>query len=146
MNCFFFSCYCKCNTTGKYWSRCLYAPILLQWENQAVKTVDFFKKQLTLLCNFYDSRNVLGNLTFDCDIRKGCGLSHCDFFSNLRMRSTKQHGFEKITAFYVSSCLYSLSEVYSSHCLKRASMVQLLCTRLHNFNHEGYGVCLLVYA
>lgn len=59
----------------------------------------FFLKQLTLLCNFYNSRNVLGNLTFDCDIRKGCGLSHCDFFFQFENENHKAAWFRKNNCF-----------------------------------------------
>ena len=47
---------------------------------------------------------------------------------------------------FVSTIFFCVHKAYSSQCLQRASTVQLLCTRLHNFPNEEYDVCLLVYA
>lgn len=77
------------------------------------------KKKTCILSIFYQTGKT------QCIIWMGKRI--WDFFSvdssTIGMRSTKQHGLEKWTASLKPSCLYSLSQVCSSHCLKRASMV-----------------------
>lgn len=120
--CDVFSCYCMCDTMpGNDWMLGCSNGTALQRENRPRKSHRIFQTiwlDVYLVC----LQTCLEPETHHCDMTEKLNYFIAGCW-NTGIRCAKKHGLDKWTALLVLSCLYSLYEVYRSHCLMRASMV-----------------------